>query len=327
MGWFCPQRQTTGDFLTSVTNPAERQPREGFERKVPRTPDEFEAYWLSSQEFARLQKEIQAYEQEYPVEDRGQLEAFRTAKRDQQVKHQRRKSPYAVTTTMQVRLNTVRAYQRIWNDKASTFTPVIGNISKVPPVHNVGRQTNKSPVMALIIGSVFYGTPQATAGFQSKAAALFFAVLLSALSAIAEINNLYAQRPIVEKHKSYAFYHPWTEAMAGVVSDIPIKFVQAVCFNIILYFMIGFRREPSQFFIFFLINFTSTFVMTAVFRTMAATTKTISQAMALAGVLVLAIVSHTEEQDVIQRSLLTQLLCTGCVHWVCYPRVIHAPMV
>jgi ATP-binding cassette subfamily G (WHITE) protein 2 (PDR) len=87
-----------------------------------------------------------------------------------------------------------RAVQRIWNDKASTFTPIIGNI-----------------IMALIVGSVFYGTPNASAGFFSKGSVLFFAVLLNALSAISEINSLYAQRPIVEKHKSYAFYHPATE--------------------------------------------------------------------------------------------------------------------
>ena len=29
-----------------------------------------------------------------------------------------------------------------------------------------------------IIGSIFFGTPDATAGFQSKAAVLFFAILL-----------------------------------------------------------------------------------------------------------------------------------------------------
>jgi ABC-type multidrug transport system fused ATPase/permease subunit len=57
--------------------------------------------------------------------------------------------------------------------------------------------------------------------------------------------------------------------------------------------MAGLRREPSQFFIFFLVNFVSMFVMTAVFRTLAALTKTVSQAMALAGVLVLAIVVYT----------------------------------
>jgi ATP-binding cassette subfamily G (WHITE) protein 2 (PDR) len=66
-----------------------------------------------------------------------------------------------------------------------------------------------------------------------------------------------------------------------------------VCFNLILYFMAGLRREPSQFFIFFLIAYVSTFVMAAIFRTMAAVTKTVSQAMALSGVLVLAIVIYT----------------------------------
>lgn len=148
-------------------------------------------------------------------------------------------------------------------------------------------------IISLIIGSVFYGTPNATIGFQSKGAALFFAVLINALSSISEINSLYAQRPIVEKHKSYAFYHPATEAAAGMVLDIPIKFVQAVVFNLILYFMVGLRREPSQFFLFFLIAFVTTFTMSAIFRTLAATTKTVSQAMALSGVIVLALVIYT----------------------------------
>jgi len=95
------------------------------------------------------------------------------------------------------------------------------------------------------------------------------------------------------KNKSYAFYHPATEAIAGIVVDIPLKFAQAVCFNLIIYFMANLRREPSQFFIFFLIAYVSTFVMAAIFRTMAAVTKTVSQAMALSGVLVLAIVIYT----------------------------------
>ena len=276
MGWHCPQRQTTGDFLTSVTNPVERQAKPGFEEKVPRTPDEFEAYWRRSTEFAALQKDIQAYEEQFPLGSTAELEDLRSAKRDQQARHARLKSPNVVSISMQIPLNTRRAYRRVWNDKPSTLTPIIGNV-----------------VMAVIVGSVFFGTPNATAGFTSKGAVLFFAILLNALAAIAEINNLYSQRPIVEKHKSYAFYHPATEAIAGIVFDIPLKFLQAVAFNVVLYFMAGLRREPSQFFIFFLVNFTSTFTMTAVFRTVASLTKTISQAMAFSGVLVLAIVVYT----------------------------------
>ena len=37
MGYRCPQRQTTADYLTSLTNPAERIVRPGYENKVPRT--------------------------------------------------------------------------------------------------------------------------------------------------------------------------------------------------------------------------------------------------------------------------------------------------
>nr|POE75585.1 zeb2-regulated abc transporter 1 [Quercus suber] len=276
MGWYCPDRQTTGDFLTSVTNPVERQAKEGYEDKVPRTPDEFEAYWHRSSEYAALQKEMAAYEQEFPHDNDQHLQTLREVKKDMQADHVRPKSSYTVSIPMQVKLNMKRAWRRIINDKASTFTPIVGNI-----------------IMALIIGSVFYDTPAATAGFTSKGATLFFAILINALSAISEINGLYVQRPIVEKHKSYAFYHPATEAAAGITLNVPLKFLEASAFNIILYFLSGLRREPSQFFIFFLVVYTSIFVMTAIFRTMAALTKTISQAMAFSGILILAIVIYT----------------------------------
>jgi ABC-type multidrug transport system ATPase subunit len=67
MGWECPPRQTTGDFLTSVTNPTERKVREGFENKVPRTADEFEKYWKASQHRKALMEEIKDHEEEFPM--------------------------------------------------------------------------------------------------------------------------------------------------------------------------------------------------------------------------------------------------------------------
>jgi ABC-type multidrug transport system permease subunit len=62
---------------------------------------------------------------------------------------------------------------------------------------------------------------------------------MNALISITEINSLYDQRPIIEKQASYAFVHPFTEALGGVVSDIPIKLAAAVVFNIIFYFLTG----------------------------------------------------------------------------------------
>ncbi|KKA28728.1 hypothetical protein TD95_004420 [Thielaviopsis punctulata] len=277
MGWLCPPRQTVGDFLTSVTNPGERKAREGYENRVPRTPEEFERYWFDSEEYKAVLMELENYQREYPIDPEGKgFQALNTGKQERQMKHVRPKSPYLISLGMQVKLNTRRAYQRMWNDRSSTIT-------------DLGTQV----IMALIIGSIFYGTPAATQGFFARGSVLFQAVLLSALSAISEITKLYAQRPIVEKHHSYAFYHPSTEAIAGIVADIPIKFAASVIFNIILYFMANLHRSAGQFFLFFLITFMMKFVMSAVFRTMAAITKTVSQAMALAGVLVLALVIYT----------------------------------
>ncbi|KAH8695262.1 putative ABC multidrug transporter [Talaromyces proteolyticus] len=275
MGWSKPSRQTTGDFLTSVTNPQERQPREGMENKVPRTPDEFETYWRNSSHYQALMREIEEHEATHPVGG-GAEKDLADKKHAQQAKHVNPKSPYLMSIPMQVRLCTKRAYQRLWNDKATTLTTVIGRV-----------------FMALIIGSIYFGTPNATAGFQSKGAAIFFAVLLNALISITEINSLYDQRPIIEKQASYAFVHPFTEALGSIVADLPIKFVASAAFNIVLYFLASLRSEPSQFFIFFLFTFIATLSMSSIFRTLAAATKSLAQAMALAGVMVLAIVIYT----------------------------------
>ncbi|KAH6952434.1 ABC-2 type transporter-domain-containing protein [Ilyonectria sp. MPI-CAGE-AT-0026] len=275
--WEYPERQTTGDFLTLLTNPQERIARAGMENKVPRTSAEFETYWFESPEYRRLRDQIDRHQEGYPIDPHGQtIEKMREQKKIRRAKHLRPKSPYTVSIAMQVKLCTKRAYQRIWNDKSATGTQAVIHV-----------------VMALIIGSVFYGTPDITDGLFAKGSVLFQAILLNALTAISEINNLYSQRPIVEKHASYAFYHPATEAAAGIVSDIPVKFITAVFFNIILYFLAGLRRDAGAFFLYFLIIYISSFIISAIFRTLDAVTKTISQAIMLAGVMVLALVIYT----------------------------------
>lgn len=111
MGWVCPPRQTTGDFLTSVTNPQERTAQEGMDNKVPRTPEEFEQYWKRSYHYGALQKEIKEYHEEYPLGGAAH-EDFKETKRLRQAHHVRPNSPYMISLPMQVRLCVKRAYQR-----------------------------------------------------------------------------------------------------------------------------------------------------------------------------------------------------------------------
>jgi ATP-binding cassette, subfamily G (WHITE), member 2, PDR len=107
-------------------------------------------------------------------------------------------------------------------------------------------------VIALIVGSIYFGTPDTTSGLYSKASALFIAILFNALQAVGEIAGLYQQRPIVAKQAGYGFCHPFADSLASILLNLPIKIVGAVFFNIVLYFLVGLRRDAARFFVYFL---------------------------------------------------------------------------
>lgn len=80
MGFECPLRHTTADFLTSLTSPAERIVRKGFEGRTPYTPDEFAAMWQKSEDRAQLLREIDEFDRQYPIGGDA-LEKFKASRK------------------------------------------------------------------------------------------------------------------------------------------------------------------------------------------------------------------------------------------------------
>lgn len=275
MGWEKPERQVSGDFLTSITNPGERRACPNMEEKVPRSPKEFAKYWTNSPEYQELHNQIRKYEHDHPING-GNAKEFRYIHEEQQARHTRGGSPYLLSVPMQVRLCMRRAGQRLRNDLPTALSPVVVQI-----------------ILSLIIGSIFYNSPNTTNGFFQKGAVLYFAVLMNALLTMNEIMQLYSQRPIVEKQAGYAFVHPFTESLASIIVDLPIKLMRVSGFTIILYFLANLRREPSQFFICWMFLILIVLAMSGIFRSLGAMTRSIGQAMALAGVMILCIVVYT----------------------------------
>lgn len=78
-----------------------------------------------------------------------------------------------------------------------------------------------------------------------------------------------------------------------MLTDMPYKITNAFTFNIIIYFMTNLRREAGAFFFFVLISFTLTLTMSMLFRSIASLSRTLSQALAPAAVLILALVIYT----------------------------------
>lgn len=275
MGFECPDRQTTADFLTSLTSPSERRVRPGFESLVPNTPDEFAARWKQSADRKALLGEIEDYQKEYPLGGQ-QLERFIESRSAQKSKSSRKTSPYTLSYAMEVKLCTWRGFKRLQGDMSMTFASVFGNI-----------------IMSLIISSVFYNQDATTESFFSRGALIFFAILMNGFASALELLTLWQQRPIVEKHDKYALYHPSAEALASMLVDLPAKTITAIVFNLILYFMTNLRRTPGHFFIFFLFSFVTTLTMSNIFRTIGAVSRTLAQALVPSGIFMLSLIIYT----------------------------------
>ncbi|KAL3421387.1 ABC transporter CDR4-like protein 3 [Phlyctema vagabunda] len=275
LGFQCPDRQTDCDFLTSMTSAEERIVKPGWENKVPRSASEFASIWELSSERARLLEEIAEYGKIYPIGGEH-LEKFKQSRKAQQSKRQSVKSPYTLDYIQQINLCLWRGFKRLQGDPSLTITQLVSNF-----------------IMSIVVGSVFFNLKNNASSFFSRGSLLFFAVLINAIASSLEILILYAQRGIVEKHSRYALYHPSAEAFASMLTDIPYKILNAFTFNIPIYFMTNLQREAGSFFFFILTTFLLTLAMSMVFRTIAASSRTLAQALAPGSIVILSLLMYS----------------------------------
>jgi ATP-binding cassette subfamily G (WHITE) protein 2 (SNQ2) len=270
MGFNCPPRQATAEFLTAITDPKGRSPKPGFENKVPRTPEEFEAYWHNSAEFHSLVNEIDEYNAAQSPE--STIERFVALSNFHKMKGQREKSRFTVSYMTQLKHVALRGYQRLMGDKAYTITNVIGTIAQ-----------------ALIIGSLYYDINTNTSGAFSRAGVIFFTLMFNSLSAMAEIPNYFTDRPIVMKQKGYSLYHPSTESIQYTLSNFPFKIVTYIIYGVIVYFLSQLQQQAGKFFFFLLILVFVAFSIAIFFQMLTSWTQQPESALALAGVALIII--------------------------------------
>lgn len=250
LGFECPARQTTPDFLTSMTAPSERVVRPGWENRVPKTADEFAACWKASMEAQALKQQIEQFKVDHPLGG-ADAEAFRNHKQSVQAKNQRLKSPFILSYGQQVKLCLWRGFKLLRGDPSLSVFALVANTST-----------------ALIMSSLFYNLPETTSSFYGRSAILFVAILANAFSSALEILTQYAQRPIVEKQRRYAFYHASAEALSSVLVDMPYKITNTICYDLVIYFMTNLNRQPGNFFFFLLTTFLMVMSMSGLFRSM-----------------------------------------------------------
>ncbi|PHH87936.1 hypothetical protein CDD83_8226 [Cordyceps sp. RAO-2017] len=268
LGFICEPGANVADFLTGVTVPTERRVRPEMQHSFPRDGGSIRAAYEQSSIHERMRAEYG-----YPSSDeaRTKTDLFRQGVAMDKDKRLPAKSPLTVGFGSQVWACVLRQYQIIWGDKA-TFS--IKQASTI--------------IQALIAGSLFYNAPGTSAGLFLKSGALFFALLFNTLLSMSEVTDSFTGRPVLLKHKAFAFFHPAAFCIAQIAADIPVILAQVSVFSVILYFMVGLTTTAGSFFTFWVVVVATTMCMTALFRAIGASFSTFDGASKLSGFVVSA---------------------------------------
>lgn len=261
LGYYTPNRQTTADFLTSVTDPNEVQFRQGFEKRAPRTAEEREMAWKSSELYKQLKDEMAQYDDE--VVKTGASDAYemkRTVRSDKN-KGVNKGSNYTVSFLEQVRACASRQLLDKWGQREDQYVKLFTMIS-----------------MSLMISSLFFNESTESMGVYSRGGIMLYAGLFNGWLQLSEAIEAVTGRIVIQKHKTFGFHRPSAMVLARALTDIPILIFQCFCTTIIIYFMGNLRRDAGAFFIFYLYTFLSAYNLTALYRLLSAFSPTYNEA-------------------------------------------------
>ena len=110
LGFDCPERWTTADFLTSVTDEHERTVRKGWEDRIPRSAEEFSALYRKSDDYKMNLGDIEDFE--------AHLEDQRRVRLENRSKKNKKKN-YTIPFHKQVIACTQRQFLVMTGDRAS----------------------------------------------------------------------------------------------------------------------------------------------------------------------------------------------------------------
>ncbi|KAG4442743.1 hypothetical protein IFR05_001760 [Cadophora sp. M221] len=298
LGYYCPEKQTTADFLTSCTDPTERRFREDFDGPVPKGPVELDKAFRESESYKDVLKDVDEYEKMLHETDHADAREFKQSVAEMKSKHVSDQSIYTVSFFRQVLACTKREFWLTWGDKTTLYTKFFIIISN-----------------GLIVGSLFHGQTLDTSGAFSRGGAIFFSVVFLSWLALGELMKAVSGRTIIARHDDYAFYRPSAVVVARVVQDFPLILMQVIPFSVIMYFLTGLDVDVSKFFIYFLFLYLTTICITALYRMFAALSPAIDDAVRFSGLALNLLVIYTG-YVIPHPQLLSQYIWFGWLYWV-----------
>lgn len=261
LGFFSPHRQTTSDFVTAITDPNQMQVRAGFESSAPKTVEARMAAWKQSPLYTSLIKEIDAYDNQVAQNERKeaqQLQRVSASVKNTGVKHT---SPYTVSFWEQIKACIWRQLLIRWGSRIDMQIKLFTIVS-----------------ISLIISAMFYGEAYDSIGVFTRGGVILFLCLFNGWLQLSEGFDAVTGRPMLDRHRQFAFHRPSAVIIARAIVDIPFLLIQCFLTTIIVWGIAGLRRDAGAFFIYFVYVFLCAYNLTALYRAIAAFSATFLEA-------------------------------------------------
>lgn len=261
------------DYLTGVCVPTERRIMESHKHNFPSTAVAIREAFEKS---AAYEKGLADLDYPNTSECVAITNEFKEAIREDKHKSLPKKSSHTVSFAKQTQICLKRQIQILKGDKGTL----------------VVRQ-GSTLIQALIVGSLFYNSPNNTSGIFLRGGTLFFSVLFHTLLSLSEVTDSFVGRRILAKHKSFAYFHPMAIVLAQVLADIPVILFQISHFSIVMYFMTGLKVNAAAFFTYWFILVVNTLAMTSFFRVCGAAFDTFDAASKVSGFALSAVIIYS----------------------------------
>jgi ATP-binding cassette subfamily G (WHITE) protein 2 (SNQ2) len=269
IGFDCPARMTTPDFLTIVTDAAAREISPGYEGKVPNNAQEFHTAWINSMDYQEWIGEVKATEL-------SSVEAAKNFQRayvnKQATAGQSLKASYPTNFFQQLGACLTREFQLQLGNKLAMYVRLVF-----------------FGAMALIAGSVYYQLPLNGSGAFSRGGVLFFAIIFTSTSSLVEMAETINGRSTLYKHQSFHLYRSSAFYLSRVVADLPMRFLLLLVFSNLLFWLAGLgQANPgAQYGMFFLILFVCSTCFTALIRLIATFSSDLNVAQRYGGIILI----------------------------------------
>lgn len=253
MGYEAPSRETTADFVTGVTDPDQAVIRKDFQGPVPKTAEEREKYWKNSQLYANLMNEINNYDQLVQQSEKEEAQKLQRVSAGNKNSGVSKKSPYTVSYWEQIKACIWRQLLIRWGSRHDMQIKLFTIIS-----------------VSLIISALFYGQGYDSTGVFTRGGVILFMCLFNGWLQLSEGFEAVAGRPMLMRHRQFAFHRPSAVVVARAIVDIPFLMVQCFLSLIIVWGIADLRRTAGAFFIYYVYVFFAAYNLTSLYRMIAA---------------------------------------------------------